>query len=54
MAILERWGGFQWYFALALGAVGYGVVRYLAYFMKERRYVRDVLNDAAKRDQVSN
>jgi hypothetical protein len=50
---LDRWGGFQWYSALALGVVGYAVARYVGYFVRERRYVRGVM-DAAKRDQISN
>jgi hypothetical protein len=43
MFALDRWGGFHWYSALVVGAVSYGVVRYVGYFMRERRYVRDAL-----------
>jgi hypothetical protein len=50
---LDRWGGFQWYSALALWVFGYAVARYVGYFVRERRYVRGVM-DAAKRDQISN
>jgi hypothetical protein len=50
---LERWVGLPWYFALTLGALGYLCVRYIGYFMRERRYITDTM-DAAKRDQTSN
>jgi hypothetical protein len=53
MFALERWGEFRWYSALASGAFGYAIVRYIGYFVKERRHVRGVM-DAAKRDQISN
>jgi hypothetical protein len=36
---LERWLNFPWYFSVPLGAIGYGCVRYIGYFMRERRYV---------------
>jgi hypothetical protein len=51
MVSLERWAGFQWYSALLLGAVGYGIVRYVAYFARERRYIKDTM-DAARRGQI--
>ena len=41
---LERWGGFQWYFALALGALGYAIVRYIGYFVRERRHIKGVMD----------
>jgi hypothetical protein len=50
---LDRWGGFQCYSAPALGVFGYALARYVGYFVRERRYVRGVM-DAAKRDQISN
>jgi hypothetical protein len=53
MFALERWGGFRWYFALSLGALGYGCMRYIGYFVRERRYIKSAM-DAAKRDQISN
>jgi hypothetical protein len=40
MFSLERWAGFQWYSALALGALGYGCALYVAYFVRERRYIK--------------
>ena len=46
---LERWGGFRWYSALALGALGYAIARYIGFFVRERRYIKGVM-DAAKRD----
>lgn len=51
MAPLNYWG-LQWYFALALGVLGYAAVLYIAYFMRERRYIKNVMA-AAKRDQNS-
>jgi hypothetical protein len=50
---LERWLSLQWYFAVPLGVLGYGLVRYLGYFVKERQHIKGVM-DAAKRDQISN
>jgi hypothetical protein len=46
MFSLERWGGFQWYLALALGALGYGCVRYTGYFVRERRYIKRTMQEA--------
>jgi hypothetical protein len=53
MVPLERWTDIQWYFALALGALGYAAVRYIGYFVRERHYIKNT-TDAAKRDQISN
>jgi hypothetical protein len=53
MASLERWAAFQWYTALAIGALGYGIVRYIGYFVSERRYIKNTM-DAAESDQISN
>jgi hypothetical protein len=50
---LEYWWSVPWYFSLPLGALGYGGVRYIGYFVRERRYIKNVM-DAAKRDQISN
>jgi hypothetical protein len=49
MFALERWAGFRWYSALALGALGYAVARYIGYFVRERRYIKGVF-DTKKRD----
>jgi hypothetical protein len=43
---LERWAGFQWYLALALGVLGYGGVLCIGYFMKGRRYLKKMADDA--------
>jgi hypothetical protein len=53
MFALERWAKFQWYWALALATFGYGCVRYIGYFVRERRYIKSVM-DAVTRDQISN
>jgi hypothetical protein len=50
---LERWAALQWYFAVPLGVLGYALVRYVGYFVSERRHIDGVI-DAAKRDQISN
>lgn len=42
---LERWGGFQWYFALAFGALGYAIVRYIGYFVRERGHIKDAMHE---------
>jgi hypothetical protein len=46
MFSLERWGGFQWYLAIALGALGYWCVRYTGYFVRERRYIKRTMHEA--------
>jgi hypothetical protein len=46
MFSLERWGRFQWYLALALGALGYGCVRYAGYFVRKRRYIKRTMHEA--------
>jgi hypothetical protein len=43
MFSLERWGGFQWYLAIALGALGYWCVRYTGYF---DRYIERTMQQA--------
>jgi hypothetical protein len=48
MFSLEGWGGLPWYYAVVFGALAYGIVRYVAYFNRERRYIRDTM-EAAKR-----
>jgi hypothetical protein len=53
MFALERWGEFRWYWALALAWLGYGCVRYVGYVVRERRYIKSVM-DAVSRDQFSN
>jgi hypothetical protein len=57
---LERWLSLQWYFAVALGVLGYGCVRYIGYFIKERRYIKRTMQEAdeavrrGKARQISN
>jgi hypothetical protein len=34
-----------WYFALPLAALGYGCIRYVGYFLRERRYMKNVLQE---------
>jgi hypothetical protein len=53
MFSLEWWTGFNWYSALAFGGIGYGIVRYIGYFVRQRRHIRTV-TEAAKRDESSN
>jgi hypothetical protein len=50
--VLQRWAGLSWV-AFGLGVFGYFAFRYIAYFMRERRYIRATI-DAAKRDKNSN
>ena len=40
---LERWLSLEWYFAVPLGVLGYGVVRYIGYFVRERGYIKDMM-----------
>jgi O-antigen/teichoic acid export membrane protein len=49
MFSLERWGRFQWYLALALGALGYGCVRYAGYFVRKRRHIKRTMPRRKKR-----
>ena len=55
---LERWAGLQWYFALPLGVLGYGCVLYIGYFMRGRRYIKEMTDEALKiskaRAEISN
>jgi len=51
MFTLEQWTGLAWFYALVLGALGYGIVRYVGYFIRERRYINSVM-EAAKRGQM--
>lgn len=53
MFALERGAEFGWYWALALAWLGYGCVRYIGYFVRERRYIKGLM-DAVNRDQISN
>jgi len=46
MFSLERFGGFHWYLALVLGALGYWSVRYTGYFVRERRYIKRKMQEA--------
>jgi hypothetical protein len=43
---LEYWWTVPWYFSLPLGAVGYLCVRYLGYFVRERRYIAAAMGEA--------
>ena len=45
---LERWAGFQWYSALTLGALVCGCVRYIVYFVRERRYIKNMMDEAMR------
>jgi hypothetical protein len=49
MVALERLLGFPWYFALLFAVVPYLLVRYIAYFMTERRLIREALEGARDR-----
>jgi hypothetical protein len=53
MFALERWAQFQWYWALGLATLAYGCVRYIGYFVRERRYIKAVMR-AVENDQISN
>jgi hypothetical protein len=46
MFSLELWASARWYFALVLGAVAYGIVRYAGYFARERRYMKRTMEEA--------
>jgi hypothetical protein len=55
MFALERLGGFHWFLALALGALGYWSVRYAGYFVSERRYIKRKMQEereAARRAKL--
>jgi hypothetical protein len=60
MFTLERWADFHWYFSLPLGSLGYGCARYIGYFIRERRNIRRIMEEAdmavgrAKSRQISN
>jgi hypothetical protein len=54
MFSLERWLSVSWYFSLPLGALGYFCVRYIGYFMRERRYIKNVTNEALKNPKARN
>lgn len=43
---LERWGGFDWLAALALGALGYWCVRYTSYVVRERHNIKRTMREA--------
>jgi hypothetical protein len=45
---LEYWWSVPWYFSLPAGALGYGCVRYIGYFVRERRYIRAVTDELVK------
>jgi hypothetical protein len=43
---LEQALGLHWYWALLLGALAYLLARYVAYFIAERKLIRDVVRGA--------
>jgi hypothetical protein len=43
---LERWLSLPWYFSVLLGALGYGCVRYIRYFIRERLYMKRAMEEA--------
>jgi hypothetical protein len=51
MFTLEGWGRLPWYFAVVIGALAYGIARYVGYFIRERRYIKDTM-EAGKRGQL--
>jgi hypothetical protein len=36
---LDRWWSAPWYVYLPLAIIGYGCVRYIGYFVRERQYI---------------
>jgi hypothetical protein len=53
MTATERGLGFEWYWAFLIGVLAYLAVRYAGYFVRERRYIKNMM-DAARRDEISN
>jgi hypothetical protein len=51
---LERWWSVPWYFSLPAGALVYGCVRYIGYFVRERRYIKAVTDEALKNAKTQN
>ena len=55
---LEYWLSVPRYFSLPLGLLGYLCVRYIGYFVRERRYIKNMMDEAMRiskaRDQNSN
>jgi hypothetical protein len=55
---LERWSSVPWYFSAPAAVLGYLCVRYIGYFIRERRYISDMTEEAVRiskdRDQISN
>jgi hypothetical protein len=44
--VFEEAFGFRWYWALLLAAIAYLLVRYVAYFISERRLIRNTIRTA--------
>jgi hypothetical protein len=44
--LLDRWWLAPWYVYLPLGAIGYGFVRYIGYFVRERQYINRTMAEA--------
>ena len=53
MAAMERGLGLERYWAFLFGVLAYFIVRYVGYFARDRRYIKNTM-DASKRDQISN
>jgi membrane protein implicated in regulation of membrane protease activity len=52
--LLENLWGFSRLFSLLLGVLAYLIVRYLGYFVRERRYIRNVTDEALKNQNSGN
>jgi hypothetical protein len=45
---LVRWWSAPWYVYMPLGVLGYGCVRYIGYFVRERRYIKNTMDEAVR------
>jgi hypothetical protein len=45
---LDRWWSAPWYVYLPIGAIGYGFVRYVGYFVRERQYIKTTMVEATE------
>jgi hypothetical protein len=43
---LDRWWSAPWYVYLPLAVIGYGLVRYIGYFVRERQYINRTMAEA--------
>jgi hypothetical protein len=51
---LDRWWSAPWYVYLPLGVIGYGLVRYAGYFVRERQYFNRTMaevDEAVRRER---